>query len=295
MTKRRDLYYGLLQAFADAIKLLIKEIIIPKEANGLILVISPIITLITALLGWLVIPVGPALTLGDLDNGILFSLAIGSIGVFGTLLSGWSSNSKYSFLGSIRSTAQLISYELVLTTVYIICLMIASDMNISGLIEIQRIIWLIIPLLPLGLIFFISTIAETNRPPFDLVEAESELVAGFFTEYSNIILMCAATTILFLGGYLYPNVLNYLLHLIFNDYQYSILFNIVEGSLYGASLSLKLIFLMFTFIWVRASFPRFTYDNLLHLCWTIFLPLLFGILLFIPSILYIFDSLPLPL
>jgi len=301
-------YYGLLQAFADAIKLLIKEIIIPKEANGLILVISPIITLITALLGWLVIPVGPALTLGDLDNGILFSLAIGSIGVFGTLLSGWSSNSKYSFLGSIRSTAQLISYELVLTTVYIICLMIASDMNISGLIEIQRIIWLIIPLLPLGLIFFISTIAETNRPPFDLVEAESELVAGFFTEYSaspfvffflaeysNIILMCAATTILFLGGYLYPNVLNYLLHLIFNDYQYSILFNIVEGSLYGASLSLKLIFLMFTFIWVRASFPRFTYDNLLHLCWTIFLPLLFGILLFIPSILYIFDSLPLPL
>jgi NADH-ubiquinone oxidoreductase chain 1 len=301
-------YYGLLQAFADAIKLLIKEIIIPKEANGLILVISPIITLITALLGWLVIPLGPSLTLGDIDNGILFSLAIGSIGVFGTLLSGWSSNSKYSFLGSIRSTAQLISYELVLTTVYIICLMIASDMNVSGVIEIQRVIWLIIPFLPLGLIFFISTIAETNRPPFDLVEAESELVAGFFTEYSaspfvffflaeysNIILMCSATTLLFLGGYLYPDFINNILYLLFDSNQYSLFFNLIEGSLYGIALGVKLIILMFTFIWVRASFPRFTYDNLLNLCWTIFLPLLFGFLLFIPSILYIFDGLPLSL
>lgn len=302
-------YYGLLQAFADAIKLLIKEIVIPKEANGMVLIISPLITLLTAFLGWVVIPVGPSLTLGDIDNGILFSLAIGSIGIFGTLLSGWSSNSKYSFLGSVRSTAQLISYELVLTTIYIICLMITSDMNISGFVEIQRIIWFIIPLFPLFIIFFISTVAETNRPPFDLAEAESELVSGFFTEYgaspfvffflaeySNIVLMCSATTILFLGGYLYPDFINTsFLSLLFADSQYSLSFYLFEGLFYGAFLSIKLIILMFTFIWVRASFPRFTYDNLLHLCWTIFLPLLFGFLLFVPSILYIFDSLPLPL
>lgn len=303
-------YYGMLQAFADAIKCLIKEIIIPKESNKAILIIAPMITLITGLLGWLVIPIGPALTLGNLDNGILYSLAIGSIGIFGTLLSGWSSNSKYAFLGTIRSTAQLISYELILTTIYIICIMIIGTLNVTLFIEYQRALWLIIPLLPLFIIFFISTIAETNRPPFDLVEAESELVAGFFTEYSgspfvffflaeysNIMLMCAATTILFLGGYLYlPNLLlfnfNIYNFILSNIEQYSILYYFIEGLLYGSHLALKLIILMFTFIWIRASFPRFTYDNLIHFCWLILLPLLFGFILFIPIILYIYNSLP---
>jgi NADH-ubiquinone oxidoreductase chain 1 len=300
-------YYGMLQAFADAVKLLVKEIIIPKESNKAILIISPLITLVTGLLGWLVIPIGPSLTLGNLDNGILYSLAIGSIGVFGTLLSGWSSNSKYSFLGTIRSTAQLISYELILTTIYIICIMVIGTLNITLFIEYQRVLWLVIPLFPLFIIFFISTIAETNRPPFDLVEAESELVAGFFTEYSaspfvffflaeysNIILMCAATTILFLGGYLYIPFTNifYVLDFIGIN-QYSYLYFLFEGILYGSNIAIKLIILMFTFIWVRASFPRFTYDNLIHLCWLILLPLLFGIILIIPTLLYIYNALPL--
>jgi NADH-ubiquinone oxidoreductase chain 1 len=300
-------YYGMLQAFADAVKLLLKEIIIPKESNKAILIISPLITLITGLLGWLVIPLGPSLTLGNLDNGILYSLAIGSIGVFGTLLSGWSSNSKYAFLGTIRSTAQLISYELILTTIYITI----GTLNMTLFIEYQRILWLIIPLFPLFIIFFISTIAETNRPPFDLVEAESELVAGFFTEYSaspfvffflaeysNIILMCAATTILFLGGYLFIPFINIsgiiiiLMNLI-NIEQYSLLYFIFEGLIYGSNIAIKLIILMFTFIWVRASFPRFTYDNLIHLCWLIILPLLFGFIIIVPIILYIYNALPL--
>lgn len=302
-------YYGMLQAFADAIKCLIKEIIIPKESNKAILIIAPMITLVTGLLGWLVVPIGPALTLGNLDNGILYSLAIGSIGIFGTLLSGWSSNSKYAFLGTIRSTAQLISYELILTTIYIICIMTIGTLNITLFIEYQRSLWLIIPLFPLFIIFFISTIAETNRPPFDLVEAESELVAGFFTEYSgspfvffflaeysNIMLMCSATSILFLGGYLYIPIigLDYIYNLLLSTVsQYSILYYIIEGLLYGSHLAIKLIILMFTFIWVRASFPRFTYDNLIHFCWLILLPLLFGIVLVIPIILYIYNSLPL--
>lgn len=288
-------WYGLLQAFADAVKLLVKEIIIPKESNGFILLISPMITLITALLGWLIVPFGPALTLGDLEYGILFSLAVGSLGVFGSLLAGWGSNSKYSFLGSIRSTAALISYELVLTTVYIIILMFSSTLNLSALIETQRVIWYCIPLLPLTLLFFISTVAETNRPPFDLVEAENELVAGFFTEYSaapfvffflaeygNVILMSSASTILFFGGYLFP------IHLTLEP---TFLNSLFEGLLYGSSFALKLCFFMYLFVWVRASFPRFTFDYLIKLCWTIFLPILFGLLLFIPSILYLFNSL----
>lgn len=292
------MWYGLLQAFADAVKLLIKEIVIPKESNAFILLISPIITLITALLGWLVIPFGPSLTLGDLENGILFGLAIGSLGVFGSLLAGWGSNSKYSFLGSVRSTAALISYELVLTTVYIVIIMFSSSLNFTALIECQRIVWYCIPLLPFSILFFISTVAETNRPPFDLVEAENELVAGFFTEYSaapfvffflaeygNVILMSSATTILFFGGYLFPT---FNIHL---PYFPSFISSLFEGLLYGISFGIKLCFFMYLFIWVRASFPRFTFDYLIKLCWTIFLPVLFGLFLFVPSILFLFNSL----
>lgn len=292
-------WYGLLQAFADAVKLLVKEIIIPKESNAFILLISPMITLITALLGWLIIPFGPALTLGDLEYGILFSLAIGSLGVFGSLLAGWGSNSKYSFLGSIRSTAALISYELVLTTVYIIILMFCSTLNLTSLIESQRIVWYCIPLLPITLLFFISTVAETNRPPFDLVEAENELVAGFFTEYSaapfvffflaeygNVILMSSASTTLFFGGYLFPNLIPL-------ELNPSLINSLFEGLLYGCSFAFKLCFFMYLFVWVRASFPRFTFDYLIKLCWTIFLPILFGLFLFVPSILYLFNSLTL--
>lgn len=290
-------WYGLLQAFADAVKLLIKEIIIPKEANSFILIVSPMITLITALLGWIIIPFGPSLTLGDLDNGLLFASAIGSLGVFGSLLAGWSSNNKFSFLGSIRSTAALVSYELVLGTVGIIVIMFASTLNYTELIESQRVIWYCVPLLPLTILYFISTVAETGRPPFDLIEAENELVAGFFTEYSagpfvffflaeygNLIFMSAASVIFFFGGYLYPNILML-------NYEPSLFNSLLEGLSYGLSFGFKLCIFMYLFIWIRASFPRFTFDLLIKLCWTIFLPILFGLLIFIPSILYLFNSL----
>lgn len=297
-------WYGLLQAFADAIKLLLKEIIIPKESNKYILIIAPFITFISAWIGWVVIPLGPSLVLSNITNGILFTLSVSSVGVFGTLLSGWSSNSKYAFLGTIRSTAQLISYELVLTTIIILCLFLNSNINYTQYIESQRIIWLIIPLLPLGIMFYISTIAETNRPPFDLVEAESELVAGYFTEYSaspfiffflaeysNILFMAILTSILFLGHYLLPfNLANFILSF-FHSIQYSYIFYLIEGLLYGIAVVIKSIILVYTYIWIRASYPRYTFDNLINLCWTVYLPLLFGLVLLIPSILYAFNSL----
>nr|YP_009029719.1 NADH dehydrogenase subunit 1 [Magnusiomyces capitatus]AHY04973.1 NADH dehydrogenase subunit 1 [Magnusiomyces capitatus] len=296
-------WYGLTQAFADAVKLLIKEMILPKESNKYMLIMSPLMTLMTALMGWVVMPLGPAMTLGDMENGILFSLAMGSLGVFGVTLSGWSSNSKYSFMGSIRSTAQLMSYELVLTTIYMICMMFVSTLNMTTYMETQRMMWLFMPLFPLFMMFFMSTMAETNRPPFDTVEAESELVAGFFTEYSgspfvffflaeysNLMLMCASTTMLFLGGYLNFEWINNIILYPFNFMQYSFIYNFIEGSLYGMALAIKLMMLMFTFIWVRASFPRFTYDNLINLCWLRFLPLLFAFAMLMPCILYIFNA-----
>lgn len=294
-------YYGLLMCFADALKLLLKEIILPRDSNYMILVISPLITLVFGLLGWGVIPFGPGITLGNIEYGILYALAISSVGVFGTLLAGWSSNSKYPLLGSIRSTAQLISYELVLTTIILIVLMFVNDLNITTLVESQRAIWYIIPLLPLFMVFYIASVAETNRPPFDNVEAESELVAGFFTEYSgapfvffflaeysNIILICTLNTILFMGSYI-PFNLNILNYFNLNN---SYPLYLIEGLIYGLSFGIKTIILMFTFIWVRAAFPRLRYDLLINFCWLYLLPILFGIILFIPCIAVIFDALP---
>ena len=302
-------YYGLLMAFADALKLLLKEIVFPHEANYIIMLISPLITLISALLGWAIIPFGPAITLADIEYGFLYSLAISSIGVFGTLLVGWASNSKYSLLGSIRSTAQLISYELVLTTIIIICLMFSNTLNFTLFIENQQIIWLFVPLFPLSILFFISSIAETSRPPFDLTEAESELVSGhmtelsaspfvlfFLAEYNNIMLMCALNVILFFGGYWNFNYLIFLPNFFINNYinyflnSGSLLFYFMEGLFFSINFALKLNIFMFIFIWARAAFPRIRYDQLILLCWLIFLPLCFGFFLLIPSILYIFNS-----
>jgi NADH-ubiquinone oxidoreductase chain 1 len=298
-------WYGLLQAFADAIKLLLKEIIIPKESNKYILILAPFITFISAWIGWVVIPMGPGIVLSNMTNGILFTLSVSSVGVFGTLLSGWSSNSKYAFLGTIRSTAQLISYELVLTTIIIVCLLLNSQINYTGYIESQRIILLCIPLLPLMAMFYISTIAETNRPPFDLVEAESELVAGYFTEYSaspfiffflaeysNILFMAILTSILFLGHYLVPmNLVHYISYLSISSIQYTNIFYIIEGLIYGAVVAIKSIILVYTYIWIRASYPRYTFDNLINLCWTVYLPILFAIIILIPTILYAYNAL----
>jgi len=214
-------YYGLLQAFADALKLLLKEYVAPTQSNIILFFLGPVITLIFALLGYAVIPYGPGLTINDMSLGIFYMLAVSSLATYGILLAGWSANSKYAFLGSLRSTAQLISYELVLSSAILLVIMLTGSLNLTENIEVQRTIWFIFPLLIVFIIFFIGSIAETNRAPFDLAEAESELVSGFMTEhaavvfvffflaeYGSIVLMCILTTILFLGGYLLNNNLD---------------------------------------------------------------------------------------
>lgn len=266
-------YYGVLMAIADAAKLLLKEIIVPTRADTLILFISPMIALISALLCWSVIPFAPGVSITDSNYGLILTLAISSVGVFGTLLAGWSANSKYSLLGSIRSTAQLISYELVLTTVVLLCILIAGTMNLSKYVEIQEGIWYGIPLLPLLLIWFIGCIAECARPPFDNVEAESELVSGHMTEYSSSIFV-----LFFLAEYS---------SILFLSTLTAILF---VGGGTGIILGIKANIFAFSYIWVRATLPRVRYDRLIHLCWLVFLPILFGVVLFIPTLLVSLDS-----
>lgn len=293
-------YYGQLMAIADALKLLLKEIIIVREADKVLIIVSPIIALCFALLSWAVIPFSSGIAIGDMNYSILFLLVIGSLGVFGTLLVGWSSNSKFTLLASIRSTAQLISYELILTTNIIICLYLSNTLNINSFIDNQKAIWFVLPLIPIAIINYIASIAETSRPPFDNVEAESELVSGHMTElsaspfvlfylqeYNNIVIMCFINIILFFGGYNSINI-NLLLDLFNIDnnniiYLLNNLFNVI-------SISFKSIILTYGFIWVRASFPRLRYDLLINLCWVIFLPLLFSLIILIPNLLYLFDS-----
>ena len=280
-------YYGLLQAFADALKLLLKEYVAPTHANLILFFLGPIITLIFALLGYAVIPYGPGLTIGDLPLGILYLLAVSSLSTYGILLAGWSANSKYAFLGSLRSTAQLISYELILTSAILLVLMINGNLNLTVNIEAQKVIYLLIPLLPIAIIFFIGSIAETNRAPFDLAEAESELVSGFMTEhsaavfvffflaeYASIVLICIFTVILFIGGYLNVLVIDAM------DF-FSVLTKGILGSL---SLGFKTCFMIFVFIWVRASFPRIRFDQLMSYCWTVLLPIIIAFIVFIPSL-----------
>lgn len=309
-------YYGLLQAFADALKLLLKEYVSPTQANLTLFFLGPIITLIFALLGYAVVPFGPGLAISDFNLGILYMLAVSSLATYGILLAGWSANSKYAFLGSLRSTAQLISYELILSSAILLVIMLSGSLNLTVNVESQRAVWFVIPLFPIFIIFFIAAVAETNRPPFDLAEAESELVSGFMTEhaavifvffflaeYASIVLICILSTILFLGGYLY----DYLPFSFFSLIQY---FNfefylewlpylstfysdpILEGLFYGLSLGLKSSALIFTFIWVRASFPRIRFDQLMSFCWTILLPIVIAFVILVPCILYSFEIIP---
>lgn len=266
-------YYGLLIAIADAVKLLLKEIIVPTHADKVILFISPVISLVSALLCWSVIPFAPGVTISDHPYGLILMLAISSVGVFGTLLAGWSANSKYSLLGSIRSTAQLISYELVLTTIILICILLSGTMNLSLYMEIQESVWFGLPLLPLWIIFFIGCVAECARPPFDTVEAESELVSGHMTEYSSSIFV-----LFFLSEYASILFLSTLTTLLF------------MGGGNGIILGLKSIMLAFTYIWVRATLPRVRYDKLINLCWIIFLPLLFAYAIIMPVIIQLIDA-----
>jgi len=363
-------FYGLLQPFADALKLLIKEYIAPTQANIVLFFLGPFITLIFALYGYAMIPFGPGIAINDFNLGLLYMLAVSSLATYGILLAGWSANSKYAFLGSLRSTAQLISYELILSSALLLIVLAAGTLNLSIIIEIQKIIWFIIPLFPLFLIFFIASVAETNRAPFDLAEAESELVSGFMTEhaagifvffflaeYASIILMCILISIVLLGGYdifflislfkdlcyfiliilfsvisIFSKLIELILSLfifiiysinfntinlsgintiisyialieqlinnfnqsiIYNDFNYlinfssPIIFNsFIFSLLYIFTLGIKSCILIFTFIWVRASYPRIRFDQLMSYCWTILLPIVISIIILIPCIIY---------
>lgn len=302
-------YYGLLQAFADALKLIIKEYVAPTQANLILFFLGPIVTLVFALLGFAVIPFGPALALSDLDLGILYMLAVSSLGTYGILLAGWSANSKYAFLGSVRSTAQLISYELVLSSILLIIIFITSTLNLNNNVQFQKIVWLALPFLCILIMFFIGIVAETNRAPFDLAEAESELVSGFMTEhaavifvffflaeYASIVLMCIFTSILFFGGYLIQIDYPYLLYNYYSMgntlYDYSVMRETtldlpsLNGLFFSLILGVKTSIMVFTFIWVRASFPRIRFDQLMSFCWTVLLPLLFGFIVLVPCLLY---------
>jgi len=261
--------FGLLQPFADGVKLLFKETILPAGANRVVFIAAPMLTFILALIGWAVIPFGEGLVLADINVGILYLFAISSLGVYGVIMSGWASNSKYPFLGALRSAAQMVSYEVSMGFVIITVLVCVGSLRLTDIVMAQRNIWFAVPLLPMFVVFFISVLAETNRSPFDLPEGESELVAGFFLEYSaipfalfflgeyaNIILMSGVTTILFLGGWL-PIV----------DMAP---FNWIPGPLWFAG---KVAVVLFFFLWVRATFPRYRYDQLMRLGWKVFLPL----------------------
>jgi NADH-ubiquinone oxidoreductase chain 1 len=301
-------YYGLLQAFADAAKLLFKEYVAPTQANIILFFIGPMITLIFALLGYLVVPYGSGIFVSDYSLGMLYMLAVSSLATYGILLAGWSANSKYAFLGSLRSTAQLISYELILSSVILLVILLTGNLNMITIVESQRIVDFLLPLFPLFIIFFVGSIAETNRAPFDLAEAESELVSGFMTEhsasifvffflaeYASIVLICILNSILFLGGYLciipvnlIIDVLNTLLGVDSSIIE-EIFVNISSSPL---NLAVKTTLLVFVFIWVRASFPRIRFDQLMSVCWTVLLPLIIAYVILLPCIVYGLDALP---
>jgi NADH-ubiquinone oxidoreductase chain 1 len=306
-------YFGLLQAFADALKLLLKEYVSPTQSNLVLFFLGPIITLIFSLFGYLVIPYAPGLSLNDMNLGILYMLAVSSLSTYGILLAGWSANSKYAFLGSLRSTAQLISYELILSSAILLVIMLTGSLNLTVNMEAQRVIWFIVPLFPIFIIFFIGSIAETNRPPFDLAEAESELVSGFMTEhaavifvffflaeYASIVLICILSSILFFGGYLYDYIpLLSLMQYIDFEYYISNIANqnltsdpLSEGLYYSLALGIKSCALIFVFIWVRASFPRIRYDQLMSFCWTVLLPIVIAFIIIVPCIIYAFEIIP---
>ena len=269
--------FGLLQPFADAVKLLFKETVVPTGASTVVFFLAPMVTFSLALLGWAVIPVSAGWYISNLNVGVLYLFAISSLGVYGIVMAGWASNSRYAFLGAMRSAAQMVSYEVSIGFVMIAVLLTAGTLNLSQLVEAQRGMWYFLPHFPMFIVFFISVLAETNRHPFDLPEAESELVAGFMTEYSsmsfalfflgeyiNMIAMSAMVTTLFLGGWLGPQ--DMLPRLAF----LGVVLGWVPGIIWFAA---KVAFCLFVFIWVRATLPRFRYDQLMRLGWKVFLPL----------------------
>nr|YP_010424004.1 NADH dehydrogenase subunit 1 [Aspergillus sclerotioniger]USH57603.1 NADH dehydrogenase subunit 1 [Aspergillus sclerotioniger] len=290
-------YYGLLQAFADALKLLLKEYVSPTQANIVLFFLGPVITLIFSLLGYLVIPFGSGLYISDHNLGILYMLAVSSLATYGILLAGWSANSKYAFLGSLRSTAQLISYELILSSVLLLVILLTGSLNVITIIESQKVMILLLPLFPLFLVFFIASIAETNRAPFDLAEAESELVSGFMTEhsasvfvffflaeYASIILICILNSILFFGGYLSIFIILIKSNFDINHNNSIFLDLLVSLSNSPFNLAVNTAFLIFVFIWVRASFPRIRFDQLMSVCWLVLLPVSIAYICLLPCL-----------
>nr|YP_010199874.1 NADH dehydrogenase subunit 1 [Crassiphycus usneoides]UAD89882.1 NADH dehydrogenase subunit 1 [Crassiphycus usneoides] len=280
--------FGLLQPLADGLKLFVKETVLPSSANLSMFTLAPILTFLLALIAWCVLPFGEGMVYSDINMGMLYLLAISSLGVYGIIISGWSSNSKYAFLGALRSAAQMVSYEVSIGLILINVLLCSGSLNLTEIVLAQQKVWYAIPLLPALVMFYISILAETNRAPFDLPEAEAELVAGynveysamgfalfFLGEYANMILMCGLTTILFLGGWL-P---------LFN----LVIFYWIPSTIW---FGLKTTLLLFGFIWVRSAFPRYRYDQLMRLGWKIFLPLSLGWVLFIAGILLSFNWLP---
>jgi NADH-quinone oxidoreductase subunit H len=281
-------YLGLLQPLADGLKLFAKESILPSNANTALFILAPMITFILSLMGWAVIPFGEGIVLSNINVGILYLFAVSSLSVYGIILSGWSSNSKYAFLGAIRSAAQMISYEVSIGFIVVIVVITAGSFNLSEIVLAQTKVWYIIPHIPAFLMFFVSALAETNRHPFDLPEAEAELVSGynveysamgfalfFLGEYANMLLMSALTSILFLGGWL-PIIDIFPL-------------NLIPGALW---LGIKICIFVVLFCWIRAALPRYRYDQLMSLGWKTFLPISLGWLLFTASVLMSFNWLP---
>ena len=280
--------FGLLQSLADALKYIFKEIIIPSSSNKVIFILAPIVTMTLALIAWAVIPFSATQVLANINVGILYLFAVSSLGVYGIIMGGWASNSKYPFLGAIRSAAQMVSYEVSIGIIIVNVLLCVGSLNLNDIVIAQQNIWFIIPLFPMFVIFFISALAETNRPPFDLPEAEAELVAGYQTEYSgmmyamfwlgeyaNILLMCAMGAILFLGGWLSP----------IEIYPFSL----VPAAIW---LILKILLLFILFALVKAIVPRYRYDQLMRLGWKIFLPLSLTYVILTASYLFYFNLLP---
>ena len=282
--------FGLLQPLADGLKLFLKETIIPSGANPVLFVIAPMITFTLALIAWAVIPFDEGWVLSDINVGILYLFAVSSLGVYGIIIAGWASNSKYPFLGALRSAAQMVSYEVSIGFVLVSVLLLSGSLNLSRVVEAQSGLWNVIPMFPMFVVFLISALAETNRAPFDLPEAEAELVAGYFSEYSsmtfalfylgeyaNMILMSGMTVVLFLGGWLPPLDM--------------LPFTLLPGPLWFA---LKIALVLFIFLWVRATFPRYRYDQLMRLGWKVFLPFSLFWLVLTAGILVAFDLTPKP-
>ncbi len=280
--------FGLFQTLADALKYIFKEIIIPASANKVVFILAPIVTMTLALVAWAVIPMSEDIVLADINVGILYLFAVSSLGVYGIIMGGWASNSKYPFLGAIRSAAQMVSYEVSIGIIIINVLLCVGSLNLNDIVIAQKNLWYVIPLFPMFVIFFISSLAETNRPPFDLPEAEAELVAGYQTEYSgmmyamfwlgeyaNILLMCAMGSILFLGGWL-PIMDIYPL-------------NVIPAPVWMIS---KILFLFLLFALIKAIVPRYRYDQLMRLGWKVFLPFSLIYLVLTSSFLFFFDKLP---